>query len=264
MLRLTRNSHSRIWMIASGALPRKPPEPWWIMIRLFGQGVPLAGGAGREQDRRHGRRHADADRADRGPQVLHGVVDREAGVHDAAGRVDVQADVLLRVLGLEEQQLGDDQVRQVVLDRVTEEDDPLAEQARVDVVRAFPTTGGFDDHRDEHRGSPLRSVGHGLASGGAGALLALLAGGRGSGRLVAVVVVVVVADASGIAPGSVASMAAFASAWGASTADGASSSRCGRAGCSGWAASQRSTRISTSRVRRRVLRMKLRPRSDSK
>ena len=29
-------SHSCIWMTASGALPRKPPEPWWIMIRLFG------------------------------------------------------------------------------------------------------------------------------------------------------------------------------------------------------------------------------------
>jgi len=24
------------WMITSGVLPRKPPEPWWIMIRAFG------------------------------------------------------------------------------------------------------------------------------------------------------------------------------------------------------------------------------------
>ena len=33
----TRYSHSFIWMIASGAAPRNPPEPWWIMIRLFGR-----------------------------------------------------------------------------------------------------------------------------------------------------------------------------------------------------------------------------------
>ncbi len=125
-----------------------------------GQRIALARRAGGQQHGRHRGRHADADRADRCPQVLHRVVDREAGVDDAAGRVDVQADVLLGVLGLEEQQLGDDEVGEVILDRVAEEDDPLAKQARVDVVRAFPATGGFDDHRDEHRGSPLGSVGH--------------------------------------------------------------------------------------------------------
>ena len=43
MLRLTRNSHSFIWITASGALPRKPPEPWWIMIRLFGSAYRLPG-----------------------------------------------------------------------------------------------------------------------------------------------------------------------------------------------------------------------------
>ena len=67
-----------------------------------------------------------------------------------------------------------------------------------------------------------------------------------------------------MAPGSVASMDAEACACGESSADGASSSRCGSAGCSGCAASQRLTSDSTSCVRRSVLRMKLRPRSDSK
>ena len=125
------------------------------------QGIALARGAGRQQHGRHRGRHADADGAHRSAQVLHRVVDGEAGVDHATGRVDVEADVLLGVLGLEEQQLGDDQVREVILDRIAQEDDPLPEQARVDVIRAFTTAGGLDDHRDEHLGSPLLlTVGH--------------------------------------------------------------------------------------------------------
>src|SRR3546814_4457348 len=53
---------------------------------------------------------------------LHGVVDRHAGGDDAAGRVDVQADVLLGVLGLEEQHLRDDDVGDVVVDAADQED----------------------------------------------------------------------------------------------------------------------------------------------
>ena len=123
------------------------------------QGVALALGSRRQQDRRHRRGHADADRADRGAQVLHRVVDREPGGHDAAGRVDVQADVALRVLGLEVEQLGDDEVGHVVLDRVAQEDDPLLEEPAVDVVGPFAATRGLDDHRHEHRGRAARGIG---------------------------------------------------------------------------------------------------------
>jgi len=114
------------------------------------QGVALALPTGREEDRCHRRRLTEADRADRRPEVLHRVVDREPGRHDAAGRVDVQADVLLGIFRLEEQQLGDDEVRQVVLDDVADEDDPLLQQPRVDVVGALAAAGGFDDHGHEH------------------------------------------------------------------------------------------------------------------
>ena len=170
------------------------------------QGVALAVRAGRQQDRGHRRRHADADRADRRPQVLHGVVDREAGRDLAAGRVDVQADVLLRVLGLEEQELGDHQVGEVVLDRVTQEDDPLAQQPRVDVVGALPPAGGLDDHGHEHAWTPSFS-GHGPAVQPAAA-----------------------GTSSRMEPGSVASTAALAVACSPSMADASASSRCGSAG----------------------------------
>jgi len=51
--------------------------------------------------------------------------------------------------------LGDDQVGDLVVDRLAEEDDPLAQQAGVDVVRALAAGGLLDDHRDQrHRGPP--------------------------------------------------------------------------------------------------------------
>src|SRR5688572_19695081 len=101
------------------------------------QRVTLALGTSRHEHRRHRRCLPDADRAHRRFEVLHRVVDRQAGGDDAAGRVDVEVDVALGVLRLEEQQLGDDQVGHRVLDGVPDEDDPLLEQAREDVVGAL-------------------------------------------------------------------------------------------------------------------------------
>src|SRR5690606_10495125 len=60
-----------------------------------GQDVALALAAGRQQEGSHRAGLADADGADVGLDETHGVVDRQAGGDDAAGRVDVQADVLL-------------------------------------------------------------------------------------------------------------------------------------------------------------------------
>src|SRR3546814_8535602 len=85
---------------------------------------------------------------------LHGVVDRHAGGDDAAGRVDVQADVLLGVLGLEEQHLRDDDVGDVVVDAADQEDHPLLQQARIDVVRALAAAG----LRSEEHTSELQSL----------------------------------------------------------------------------------------------------------
>ncbi len=102
----------------------------------------------REQ-RAHRRRHADAQRRHRRLDELHGVVDRHARRHHAAGRVDVHGDFLLGVLGLQEEKLGDDQRRHVVLDRTGDEDQALLEQPRVDVVGALAPVGLLDHHGDE-------------------------------------------------------------------------------------------------------------------
>src|SRR5262249_58819621 len=92
-----------------------------------------------------------------GRDVLHGVVDGQARGDGARGRVDVEEDVLLRIFGFEEEELRHDQVRDVVGDRGAEEDYPVAQEPRVDVVGALAATGLLDDDGDEvrlHRRGP--------------------------------------------------------------------------------------------------------------
>src|SRR3546814_1596231 len=67
--------------------------------------------------------------ADARANILHRVVDRHARRDDPARRVDVHIDVLLRIFRLEEQQLGDDQRRHLVLDLAGDEDDPFAQRS---------------------------------------------------------------------------------------------------------------------------------------
>jgi hypothetical protein len=121
---------SRAWMSISVACPWK-----------------LALGPRREEERPHAGRLSEADRVDRRLDVLHGVVDAQSGRHAAAGRVDIEVDVLFGILGLEKQQLGDDEVREDIVDRGPQENDAVFEQARVDVVGALPPVRLLDDDR---------------------------------------------------------------------------------------------------------------------
>jgi hypothetical protein len=124
----------------------------------MGQRIALARCAGRQQQGAHARGLADADRAHVRLDVLHGVVDGHPCGDDAARRVDVQADVLLGILRLEEQHLREDHVGDVVIDRSHQEDHPLLEQPRIDVVRTLTPAGLFDHHRHEVQG--LGSIVH--------------------------------------------------------------------------------------------------------
>jgi hypothetical protein len=47
------------------------------------------------------------------------------------------------------QQLGDHQVRHLIVDRRSEEDDPLLEQARVDIEGSLTTRVLLDHHRNQ-------------------------------------------------------------------------------------------------------------------
>ena len=92
--------------------------------------------------------------------VPHGIIHREATGHDATGRVDVEMDRPFGVLGLEKQQLGADEGRDVIVHFAVQEDDPFSQQTGIDVERPLPSAGLFYDHRDElhrfaHRRTPI-------------------------------------------------------------------------------------------------------------
>src|SRR5580765_5714344 len=63
-------------------------------------------------------------------------------------------------------QLGDDEVGDLIVDRGADEDDPLVEQTGVDVERALATRGLLDNHGNQraHSGSLLPGV-HNFFSG---------------------------------------------------------------------------------------------------
>ena len=90
-----------------------------------GEAVALAGGAAGEQQRAHGRGLPEAGGLDLGLDVLHRVVDGEPGRDRAAGRVDVQADGLFGVVGVEVEEHGDDGGGGLVVDGALEHDDAL-------------------------------------------------------------------------------------------------------------------------------------------
>jgi hypothetical protein len=61
------------------------------------------------------------------------------------------------------QELGDDQVGDLVVHGGAEEDDPLVQKTRVDVVLALAARGSLDHHRDQghgpHPSGPGRETG---------------------------------------------------------------------------------------------------------
>ena len=125
-----------------------------------GQREALAGGPSHQQQRSSGSGLPDADGRNVRPDVLHGVVHRQAGADMPAGRVDVEGDILLGILGLQEQQLRTDQAGDHVVDRAGQENDPLLQQARVDIVGALAPVGLLDHHRHQGVHRHLARVAH--------------------------------------------------------------------------------------------------------
>src|SRR5206468_11456111 len=72
--------------------------------------------------------------------------------------VDVERDLLVGILRLQEQQLGDDEVGDLVVDRSADEDDALLQQPGVDVEGPLATARVLDDHRDEVTGWTVETV----------------------------------------------------------------------------------------------------------
>jgi len=58
--------------------------------------------------------------------IAHGVVDRQSGRERAARAVDADSDLLVGVLTVEKEQLGNDEIRDIVIDLAANDDDPVA------------------------------------------------------------------------------------------------------------------------------------------
>ena len=106
-----------------------------------GQCQTLALGAGREQEGPHAGRHTDADGGYITLDVLHGIIDGHTIGDGAAGAVDIELNVLIRVLGLQVQQLGYHQAGGSGIDLLAQEDDAVVEQAGENVVGPLAPIG---------------------------------------------------------------------------------------------------------------------------
>ena len=60
-----------------------------------------------------------------GPDKLHGVVDGQPGADDAPGAVDIHADILIRVLPVQIEELGNNQIGYLVIDGQAQKNNPL-------------------------------------------------------------------------------------------------------------------------------------------
>jgi len=61
---------------------------------------------------------------------------------------DIQMDVLLRVGHLQEQKLGDEDVRDVVVHRRADKNNPVNEQPRINIPTPFAAPGLLHDDRN--------------------------------------------------------------------------------------------------------------------
>ena len=114
-------------------------------------------GSRSEQQRCHRGGVTDGDGGDVRLDVLHRVVDRHSAGHQPTRAVDVERDVFIGVFRFEEDQLGDHQRRDVVVDPTGDEDNPFTKQTRVNVVGAFAATRLLNDHWYEvHISSEVR------------------------------------------------------------------------------------------------------------
>mmetsp|Transcript_36793 Transcript_36793/g.112584 ORF Transcript_36793/g.112584 Transcript_36793/m.112584 type:complete len:305 (-) Transcript_36793:3385-4299(-) len=100
-------------------------------VSRVGQREAPALGARAAEERAHAGGQAEVDRRHGALHRLERVVDREAGLHERAGHVEIDANLLARVLEAEVQEDRDQRVRLLLVDEVSHEHDAVAVEALV-------------------------------------------------------------------------------------------------------------------------------------
>src|SRR5205085_11846240 len=121
---------------------------------------PLPFCARAKQHRGHARRHPETVSRYVAGQKLHRIVNREPRGDNTAAGIDVDTNVFLRIFHLQKEQLRDHEIGNVIVDRLSNEDDAVFEQSRINIVTTLAAAGLFDYHRHEDR---LGSISVGLA-----------------------------------------------------------------------------------------------------
>src|SRR5690606_7799357 len=100
-----------------------------------------------------------------------GIVNCQTRINDTPRRVDIHVDLTIRVLPVQIQQLGHNQIGNLVIDRCSQQHNPLFQQQRENIVGAFAPAPLLYDHRkyavDVHNyaDSPCTSESSSPASG---------------------------------------------------------------------------------------------------
>ena len=103
--------------------------------------IALALRAAGKEEGAHAGSHADTDRGDIALDELHGVIDGKPCGDGSSRAVDVELDILIRILSLEEEELRDNKFCGLVCDLAAQHDDPLLQETGKDVVGALTGTG---------------------------------------------------------------------------------------------------------------------------
>src|SRR4029450_2172891 len=105
-----------------------------------------------EQHRSHACSHPEAIGRHIACEKLHRIINRQARSDRAARRIDIDVNVLFRVLNLQKQQLGNHKISDVIIHRRSDEDDAILEQSRVNIIAALASARLLHDHRNQHLG----------------------------------------------------------------------------------------------------------------
>ena len=97
----------------------------------------LARCASSKQNRPHRRCKPHADGGNIALDVLHGVIDGEAGRNRASRRINVERDILIGINRFQVQKLCNYRIRNGVVNGLTQENDALIEQTGIDIIAAL-------------------------------------------------------------------------------------------------------------------------------
>ena len=130
---------------AFGAAPRLVNHHFGI-----GQSESLTFLSGRQNDGGAGSGHTNANGGNIVFDVIHRIQNRQSGRNRTARGINVERNVFFRVFGLQKQQLGNGEIRDMVVNRPAKKNNTLAQEAGINIIRSFTELRFFNNGWDKH------------------------------------------------------------------------------------------------------------------